>query len=439
MRDTRRSVEMRSANMNETLLRETIREILRKSDISRDVVSRRIMMGEVAISDWDLARAYARGGRTLMTESQRYRGRILMEGLVQGIVNAAKWLGRSVSNGWASLKKMGSDAIDAAGRVFTMMLEAIPGGKEAFEMIKDFTAEVADQISEYIKEALKEFGEFIMEKKEEIIGAIFKGASDPGVIDKIKELGAKAVEDAGEKVAEVKKFFTDLVSSPEAAVKALFSARGILSKVAKIVINVILSSSKELRNKISNGVMNAGANTKSGKLVVRLMTLISVDMGGEEVLKAASNVWASIKGLKKGGVSLDHAGREFTAVLPDIAQGLISGEGALEPIIRSIVGDPAAAAKLLKNAIKMTFNALKNLALGKKGLEKALQKLSIDPDSNLAKAITMAAEETLGAAGGAAGVSESVLRQRKRAQGRRRPLITPPAPSSPQSPASRSQ
>ena len=122
-------------------------------------------------------------------------------------------------------------------------------------------------------------------------------------------------------------------------------------------------------------------------------------------------MWAAIKGLGKTGVNIDHPGREFTDALPDIAQGLISGEGALENIIRSMIGDPGAAVKLLKNGVKMAFNALKKLALGGKGLQKVLQNLNIDPERELGRAISRATEETLGLAAGAAGISEGAGRR----------------------------
>ena len=397
--------------MSERLLRETIREIITSGDASHSAILRTSAVREASFSDWTLARVYARGGRALLTESEQRRGRLLMEGVVQGIINAAKWLGRGVSDGWKSLQKMGKNAIDAAGRAFTMMLEAIPGGKAAFEMIKGFTEDALESASEYIRNAIVEFGEFIAEKKEEILGAIFRGASDPGVLDKIKELKDKAIQEAGEQAKEVEKFFSDLATKPQSALKVLGAARGTLGKVAKAVIRVILSSMKELRSKIANGILQAGGATDSGKLVVRLMTLLSMDMGGEKVLQAASGVWAAIKGLGKTGVNIDHPGREFTDALPDIAQGLISGEGALENIIRSMSFDPKAAVKLLKNVIKMAFNALKKLALGGKGLQKVLQNLNIDPAGKLGRAISRATEETLGLAAGAAGITEGAGRR----------------------------
>ena len=275
--------------MSERLLRETIREIITSGDASHSAILRTSAVREASFSDWALARVYARGGRTLLTESEQRRGRLLMEGVVQGIINAAKWLGRGVSDGWKSLQKMGKDAIDAAGRAFTMMLEAIPGGEAAFEMIKGFTEDALESASEYIRNAIVEFGEFIAEKKEEILGAIFRGASDPGVLDKIKELKDKAIQEAGEQAKEVEKFFSDLATKPQSALKVLGAARGTLGKVAKAVIRVILSSMKELRSKIANGILQAGGATDSGKLVVRLMTLLSMDMGGEKVLQAASS------------------------------------------------------------------------------------------------------------------------------------------------------
>ena len=188
---THKDVIMRAND--EQLIRETVREILHSNNISRSPTLRFAMMGESGISDWDLARVYARGGRSLLTESQRSRGKLLMEGLWSGITSAASWLGGAVASGAtkgiASLKKLGNDAIEAAGKAFTRILDSIPGGKAAYEMLSSFSADLAEKIGEYIKGALMEFANFMIEKKNDIVAFVFKGAADTGIIVTGKQIG----------------------------------------------------------------------------------------------------------------------------------------------------------------------------------------------------------------------------------------------------------
>lgn len=372
------------------------------------------MLGEASLSDWDLARTYARGGRTLLTESQRGRGRLLMEGLLQGLADAAGWIGVKVGSAAAKLKQLGKDALESAGKALTALLEKIPGGEAAFEMLKDFSSDTAEKIGDYIKDALVEFADFLVEKKDAILTAVFKGAADPGIATKIKELAEKAAEGAKDKADEIKGFIDSIVNDPAAAVKALFGSRETLGELAKKIVEVILSSSEKVKGAITGAIMKVEFfSTKPGKLVMRLMTLMSADMGGEQVIVAASRVWKSIKGIGKTGVSLDHVGREFRDALPDVVKGLVGGEGAVEQIIRSAVGDPSAAAKLMKNSIKMCFNALKKLV--DSNMEDALKKIGLDPEGKVGKAVAAGVGALVGAAGGAAGVEES-RRRRPRAR-----------------------
>lgn len=336
-----------------------------------------------------------------------------MEGLLQGLADAAGWIGVKVGSAAAKLKQMGKDALDAAGKALTALLEKIPGGEAAFEMLKDFSSGVAEKIGDYITGALVEFADFLVEKKDAILAAVFKGAADPGIAAKIKELAEKAVEDAKEKADEIKGFVESIISNPVAAVKALLGSRKTLGGLAKKIVEVILSSSEKVKSSITGAIMKVEFfRTKPGKLVMRLMTLVSADMGGEQVITAGARVWKSIKGIGKTDVDIDHAGREFRDALPDVVKGLVGGEGAVEEIIRSAVGDPTAAAKLMKNSIKMCFNALKKIV--DSNMEGALKEIGLDPKGIVGKAVAAGVGALVGAAGSAAGVEES-RRRRPRA------------------------
>ena len=136
------------------------------------------------------------------------------------------------------------------------------------------------------------------------------------------------------------------------------------------------------------------------------MSLLSADMGGQAVIRAASRVWSSIKGISKvGGIDIDRVDREIQDSLSDIVKGLVSGDGAIEQIIRASIGDPGAAAKLLKNAIKMTFNAIKNRV--EDGTDEFIKEIGLDPESAIGKGVAAGIGAIVGAAGGALGVEES--------------------------------
>jgi hypothetical protein len=190
----------------------------------------------------------------------------------------------------------------------------------------------------------------------------------------------------------------------------LFASRETLGKIAQEIVAIILNFSKKIRKSIASAIMGAKFfSTKPGMFVMRLMTLLSADMGGEQVIVSASRVWNSIKGIGKTGVSLDNVGREFTDALPDVVGGLVGGDGAVEQIIRTAVGDAGAAANLIKNSIKMCFNALKKLV--DSNMEDALKKIGLDPEGKVGKAVAAGVGALVGAAGGAAGVEESRRRR----------------------------
>lgn len=323
-----------------------------------------------------------------------------MEGLWQGLANAASWVGIKVGDAAKKIKELGKDAIDAAGRALTWILSQIPRGEEVFEMLKEFTSDVAEKIGDYIKDALKEFADYFLENKEKIIGSIFKAGSDSGVKEKIEQLISDAKNAASENAQEIKDWIASVISNPADAAIKLFSSRGVLGNAAQIVTKLILRHSKSA-SKAVQGLAFQFFGTKPGKLVMRLITLMSLDMGGDEILQAAGRVWKAAKGLSSTKLDLDHVGRDLEDTLPDIVQGLISGEGAIEQIIRSAVGDATAAVNLLKNAIKLSFNALKKVAAAK--LPNALAAIKIEPESKTGKVVGAGILALIGAAEGKIG------------------------------------
>jgi len=356
-----------------------------------EVESERLLRGYVResfrgvdnlMSEWDLALAYSKGS-SLLSESQNVRGRLIVEGLFQSVAGAMQWAGEKVGKGVEAVIKAGGEAIDAAGKALMMLLEKIPGGKDAFEFLKEFTAEKADQIKEYVMDAVKEFGAFIEEKKSEILGSVFEaGSEDTGVMAKLEELIEKGKEDFGEQVDKVKEWLANFKDNPIEAAKGFFNLRKILGVIVADVVEMILKKGGDVAKKIMD-VFNAAGFTKSklGMFFLRVLSFFSGDMGGEDTLEAAGQMWSSAMKLKTEKPDLERRLPALIAVIPRIIKGLVSGTSALEGIIRSAMGDPKALTELFKNAVKLVRKAISNLIA--KGAAAVVKSVGIDPESKI--------------------------------------------------------
>lgn len=356
-----------------------------------EVESERLLRGYVResfrgvdnlMSEWDLALAYSKGS-SLLSESQNVRGRLIVEGLFQSVAGAMQWAGEKVGKGVKAVIKAGGEAIDAAGKALMMLLEKIPGGKDAFEFLKEFTAEKADQIKEYVMDAVKEFGAFIEEKKSEILGSVFEaGSEDTGVMAKLEELIEKGKEDFGEQFDKVKEWLANFKDNPIEAAKGFFNLRKILGTIVADVVEMILKKGGDVAKKIMD-VFNAAGFTKSklGMFFLRVLSFFSGDMGGEDTLEAAGQMWSSAMKLKTEKPDLERRLPALIAVIPRIIKGLVSGTSALEGIIRSAMGDPKALTELFKNAVKLVRKAISNLIA--KGAAAVVKSVGIDPESKI--------------------------------------------------------
>ena len=346
------------------------------------------------MSEWDLARAYAHGG-LLLSEGARIRGRLITEGLLDGIRNAVTWLGGKVGNAWEELKKKGGEAWEAAGKAVTMLLEKIPGGKAAFEMLKEFTADIADSAGEYIKEAVSGFAEFLKEQKDKMVAVVLEAGGDPGVADKLKDLSAKMKDDA-------KEWIDKLTSNPKEAIKAFYGGgRAALARVAQVAAKTILESVPAVSQKLVQGMMKSSffQGKGVGDLVIRLMSLLGGSLDGERVVEAGLGLYRSIKAMTGGGtVDLSRPDRTLKSELPGIIMGLLSGDNALEQSIRAAVGDPKAAVTLIRKAIGIIITGIKKTV--DSNMEGVLKALKLDPDSTSGKAVAMAVGALVGNATG---------------------------------------
>lgn len=347
------------------------------------------------MSEWDLAVAYSRGS-SLLSESQNARGRLIVEGLFQSVVGAMQWAGQKIGSGVKAVIKAGGEALDAAGKALMQLLEKIPGGKEAFEFLKEFTAEKAEEIKGYVSDAAKEFGSFIEEKKSEILGGIFEaGSQDSGVMAKLKELIEKAKGDFGDQVDKVKAWFTNFKDNPVQAAKDFFDLRKILGTIVSDVIAMILKAKGDMTKKIVEIFDSAGfTKSKLGMFFLRVLSFFSGDMGGEDTLEAAGEMWSAAVKLKSDKLDIENRGRSLVAVIPRIVKGLVSGTSALEGIVRSAMGDPKALTDLFKNAINLVRKAISNLIA--KGAEGILKAIGIDPEGDIGKKVIDAMQGLVG-------------------------------------------
>lgn len=371
------------------------RQSSNSSELLRSYIRESIGLERGLLSEWDLALAYSKGSY-LLSESESTRGRLIVEGLFQSVAGAMKWAGQKIGSGVKAIVKAGGEALDVAGKALMQILEKIPGGKDAFEFLKEFTGETADKIKDYVIESAKEFGKFLTEKKDEILGGVFEiGSKDSSIMTKLKEMVEKSKEDFGDQFDKVKEWLNNFKENPIEAAKEFFSLRSILGSIVSNVVEMILKTKGDLSKKIVGIFNSAGfTSSKMGMFFLRVLTFFSGEMGGEETLQAAGKMWNAAKKIGSKSVDLENRGRALFDVIPKIVKGLISGKSALESVVRSAMGDPAALTNLFKNAIILIKKALSNLI--KKGSEAILKAIKIDPEGDTGKLVVNAMAGLIG-------------------------------------------
>lgn len=399
---------MYARNTDESLIREAVREILRSSEVSRSPALRRTLVTESRVSDWQLAQMYAFGGRGLLTESQNYRAKILMESLIGGLASAVSWVGGKASQGLSYLRQVGEDAVEGAGKVLTAVLKQIPKGEEIFDLLKDFSQDIGTKIGEAVADSVDELANFINEGKDKFIDLIFGSSIEAGVISKIeqiKEKALKSLEKAQDKANKVKEFFELVIKGQGSkAMVLLQSERAILGSIAKFVIKVIIDLSETVKQKIVQvGMRWFGSNIK-GQFLRALITVLGADAGSEGTLDAAIDLMKAGNKLANGvSITLERgseAAEKILKIFPEIVYGVISGDNITEILARvGLNSDPKAVVKLVQKGISQVVNIVKKY-LGD-NIKKYLPRAGVDPDSKTGKAIMMGLSAILGLAKGA--------------------------------------
>ena len=158
---------------------------------------------------------------------------------------------------------------------------------------------------------------------------------------------------------------------------------------------MILKKKGEVSKKIM-GIFDSAGFTKSklGMFFLRVLSFLSGDMGGEDTLEAAGNMWTSAVKLGSDKIDIERRSTSLMEIIPRIVKGLVGGGSAVEAIIRAVAHDPSALNKLFENAIKLVRKAISNLISN--GVADVVKAIGIDPESSIGKTIVDAVQGLVG-------------------------------------------
>jgi hypothetical protein len=417
----------------ETLLESVYSKILTHSGGRGGLISS-TSGGRDLITEWDLIRRYARGDY-LLTEGQWARGRLLLEGFIEGLSNAFSWVAKGagkIATGAVTIGKkvidVTKEAISGAGKALVWAFEKIPYAKEMYEIISDFTASIVSQIMSSVKEIIGDFKKWVLEKKDEILGALMKGLADePSFIEALHEKAKSAAKDdpnnkkpeskkmgesvggamkdaASEELSQfVETFKKDPVGVGLQIIKVagdsqggaqISAARRVFGSIFSNGIKKILRSGGKAADRIFS-VFSAGGlfESKEGMLVFKLMNLAtSAGDSFQELAQNAIMLWNQIKKMGSNKLDIEHRGRTIKNLIPEIVYGLISGSSPLEGLLK----DPAEyILKLFKNLLNDIRNALAE-EITSKGKEEISSRLRIDPNGKTITAVFYVLKKMLG-------------------------------------------
>lgn len=398
--------------MDEALLRETVRAILKESSITSGISMRRVLTTERRMSDWDIVRAYAGVGshrRHLLTEAQVIRGGILSESLMTGITAALSWVGGKTAGFAGAIKQYGKKAYDLAKKVVIATLDEIKGdnasiGEAIFDMLAGFTEEVASELTNAVGGAFNQFVKYLWSKRDQIYQELLSHARDKGVEEGVKKLFSELSKSDEKAMESLKEVWELLKTNPLKAFVKVQNLRGIAGKILKGITNMVLKAFPQVGNKISNEILGTDMfKGPTGRVLVKLIIVATTDMTDIKIIEAAGSLWKSWKNRNNSGVNTEHMGRLFRDNLSDIIGSLAGGTSGLEGVARTLMGDLKGLGNLIKNAITLAFNYMR------KNLDDALSKIFSDngiaPKSAEAKTIRTVAGMLLGGVGSIAGAT----------------------------------
>jgi hypothetical protein len=354
-------------------------------------------------NDWDLARAYALGGKHLLSESSKNRGKLLMESLVSGLASAVSLAGHNISNAINSFKDKARDVKEYIGRVYTKILAEIPSGEMFFEIFKNFSKSALEQVGEAIKDKIEEIGADLTKSKQSIIETLLsKEIFTEDLYNKVKN----SAKNSGKEILE---WISLLKKEPGEATKQLFvGGRELLSSFAAKMFEFILKKSPTAKAEITKLVrkIKSISDPKTGKLAIGIIRFATGDLGNlEDTVKTATMIWtgSQIARDQSGTLSQIHPrdlARSLVDFLPKSLYGILSGNNPVEVLVKTFQQDYT---KIIKIAIRLGVQAVQKMSESK--IDSAMLSVGIDEGSKTWKAVRMGALGLIGLAAGTAGAA----------------------------------
>lgn len=359
--------------------------------------------------DWDLARAYALGGKHLLSESARHRGKLLMESLFARFASVMQNLGQKISGGIDATKEMSNDLKERAGQVLVALFDEMPSGRELFEIIKTYSKKAMEAVKDAVAAKFEELKESLAEIKDDLISRLFsKDILEDGLIQIIKD----AAKDAGQTILD---WVDKIKNSPKEAIKMLKGGIGReqIANFAGKMFEIILQKSKKALETVKDMFLRVKgiSNAKTAPLTVALFKLATGDLSDtDQIIETAQQLWGGAQRVSSKRTIYFERSKEFTsqlaAFLPEAIKSLVKGDNPMETLARAVGGDPT---KIIKHALGLGIAALKKVA--EKGIDKAMISVGIQENGKIWKTIRAATLALLGAA--TKNISESRRRFRK--------------------------
>lgn len=349
----------------------------------------RILNDYSIISEHDLISKYVNG--YLLNESYNIKAQILLENWWQGFKNAFSWItGKTIDIvGFASGSPIALSSVGVDARfleeelkiILFRAIEKIPGGEFITQILTTFSLEMIKDIKEKIGQTIQEYIEnfigFLRDQKEGLLNSFINiSFGEEDILKKVKTFFADQKDEASKKISETLKTL-----QKGNILEKLALGRGVIAKFVSVCTSITLKSNKsdEILNKWMDKPFFKGP---AGKLFSRIITIMAINPEskysdedtkedpnkvGFKIFKVARNIWITLRSLfenESDTGNIDEAFRdELKEFLPDVIEGLVSGDSTIEKSIKAALGDPEAPVALLKSAIKLIFTGIQNIVI----------------------------------------------------------------------------
>lgn len=372
----------------------------------KDVIVNRILLREALFgfevsseNDWDIARAYAYGGKMMLSESAQRRAELLLESFITNVASAFQFAGAKISDGWEIIKSMSSEVKEITTKVYLAVLDDIPEGKRIFEILKTFSLTALEGIKESIEDKIQEIGAELIKTKDSIVEVLLSKVED-NVFKQIQDVAKNAGKEVLDWLSLIK---TDI---KEAIVQLFSNTRGFLAEFAYKMFEVILKKSPRAKNELIELVkkLKSVNDAKTGQLAVGIFRLATGDLGEfKDIIKTAAMIWNGAQEIKSQAASTVDPIVYVEAMVdffPAAIKGIVGGDNPVEVLIRSLGGDYT---KIIKIALRLSVKAIQKLS--GKGVETAMKKVGIEEGSKTWKVVRAAVLGLIGLATGAVGTA----------------------------------